>query len=306
MAIQYVDKAGLTAFWANVKAKIATAEQAAVAEAVLKDNVLLGYINTLQGYFVDGKAGEAIKAQSDADGNVISSTYLKIANVNTEIKKGQANGVAELDANGKVPSSQLPSYVDDVVEGYFMPNGYTDGTDDFWTDKSSNQSSVRKLYPNDLSSKIYVDKDTNKTYRWSGSTFVEISSSLALGETSSTAFPGDRGKALEDWKNNTVPSTYLTIADAAATYLTEIPRATTEALGGVILGTEVDIKDEMAEYVPTCEAVYLYVASLFGASTDIVADADDKLATCNAVNTYVLNTAPTVALTTAEINAICV
>ena len=46
--------------------------------------------------------------------------------------------------------------------------------------------------------KIYVTKDTNLTYRWSGTGYVEISKSLALGETSSTAYRGDRGKAAYD------------------------------------------------------------------------------------------------------------
>ena len=46
--------------------------------------------------------------------------------------------------------------------------------------------------------KIYVAKDTNLTYRWSGSAYVEISPSLALGETSSTAYRGDRGKLAYD------------------------------------------------------------------------------------------------------------
>ena len=48
------------------------------------------------------------------------------------------------------------------------------------------------------SGKIYIAKDTNKTYRWSGSAYVEISASLALGETSSTAYRGDRGKIAYD------------------------------------------------------------------------------------------------------------
>lgn len=87
--------------------------------------------------------------------------------------KGTANGVAELDANGKVPSSQLPSYVDDVLE-YSSKSGFpTTGE----------------------TGKIYVDTGTNLTYRWSGSAYVEISQSLALGETSSTAYRGDYGKA---------------------------------------------------------------------------------------------------------------
>lgn len=86
--------------------------------------------------------------------------------------KGAVNGVAELDAAGKVPASQLPSYVDDVLE--------YDNQAEFPTTGETG--------------KIYVAKDTNKTYRWSGSGYVEISASLALGTTSSTAFRGDYGQ----------------------------------------------------------------------------------------------------------------
>ena len=85
--------------------------------------------------------------------------------------KGANSGLAELDQNGKVPQSQLPSYVDDVLEyadqAHFPSTGET--------------------------GKIYVALDTNRTYRWSGTTYTEISPSLALGETSSTAYRGDRG-----------------------------------------------------------------------------------------------------------------
>jgi len=90
--------------------------------------------------------------------------------------KGSANGVAELDTNGKVPSSQLPSYVDDVLE--FQTR------DDF---PSTGESG-----------KIYVNLANNATYRWSGSTYVLIGTSLTLGETSSTAYRGDYGKAAYD------------------------------------------------------------------------------------------------------------
>lgn len=91
-------------------------------------------------------------------------------------QKGQAGGVAELDSTGKVPAAQLPSYVDDVVE-YDSQSDFPETGED---------------------GKIYIAKDTNLTYRWSGSQYVEISPSLALGETSSTAFPGDKGKAAYD------------------------------------------------------------------------------------------------------------
>lgn len=81
-----------------------------------------------------------------------------------------------LDENGKIPSSQLPSYVDDVIE-----------------------YSAKASFPyTGETGKIYVDTSTNKTYRWSGTAYVEISESLALGETSATAYRGDRGKTAYD------------------------------------------------------------------------------------------------------------
>lgn len=97
--------------------------------------------------------------------------------------KGAKNGVAELDSSGKVPESQLPSYVDDVIEGYLNGGKFY---------KESAHSTEIEAE----SGKIYVDitDGANKTYRWSGSTYVEISPSIALGETASTAYRGDRGK----------------------------------------------------------------------------------------------------------------
>lgn len=100
--------------------------------------------------------------------------------------KGIANGVAELDQNGLVPSSQLPSYVDDVIEGHFL-NG------DFYKITSSATETITEPISGETG-KIYVDLETNKTYRWSGNTFIVISETLALGETSSTAYRGDKGK----------------------------------------------------------------------------------------------------------------
>lgn len=94
---------------------------------------------------------------------------------------GTANGVATLDESGTVYSQQLPSYVDDVLE----------------------YSGVRSFPTVGESGKIYVDTNTNLTYRWSGSTYVEISPSLALGETATTAYAGNKGKALADTINNT-------------------------------------------------------------------------------------------------------
>ena len=99
--------------------------------------------------------------------------------------KGTANGVAELDASGKVPAAQLPSYVDDVLEGYLSGGKFY-------------KESAHTTEIAGEAGKIYVDLSTGKTYRWSGTAFAEISASLALGETSSTAYRGDRGKIAYD------------------------------------------------------------------------------------------------------------
>ena len=101
--------------------------------------------------------------------------------------KGANGGVAELDSNGKVPASQLPSYVDDIIEGYYNT---TDGK--FYKESTY----TTEITPE--TGKIYVDLSTNKTYRWGGTEYVEISESLALGETDSTAYRGDRGKTAYD------------------------------------------------------------------------------------------------------------
>lgn len=100
-------------------------------------------------------------------------------------QKGVANGVASLDSTGKVPSAQLPSYVDDVIEGYVSGG------------KLYNEAAHTTQITCEAG-KIYVDMATNKTYRWSGTALVEISASLALGETASTAYRGDRGKTAYD------------------------------------------------------------------------------------------------------------
>lgn len=118
--------------------------------------------------------------------------------------KGQINGVAELDANGLVPSSQLPSYVDDVLEYATMSAFPVTGQ----------------------SGKIYVDLSTNLTYRWSGSAYVEISPSLALGTTSSTAFRGDYGQIAYNHSQQTSGNPHnVTKADVG---LGNVPNVTTD------------------------------------------------------------------------------
>ena len=103
--------------------------------------------------------------------NEVDADVLAINN-----SKGAANGIATLGADGKVPSGQLPGFVDDIIE----------------------VANFAALPATGTSGLLYVTLDTNKTYRWSGSGYVQVSESLALGETSGTAYRGDRGKTAYD------------------------------------------------------------------------------------------------------------
>lgn len=106
-----------------------------------------------------------VKGAVDGKQDVLSFTPEDSAN------KGAANGYAPLDGSSLVPSANLPSYVDDVLEFADLVSFPATGE----------------------SGKIYIDSATNKQYRWSGTDYAEISSSLALGTTSSTAYRGDHG-----------------------------------------------------------------------------------------------------------------
>ena len=134
---------------------------------------------------VENKSSATIRGEMTSDNVTDALGYTPL----DAAKKGAASGVAELDATGKVPSAQLPSYVDDTIEGYLSGGK-------FYKESSHTTQITGEA------GKIYVELSTNKTYRWSGSTYVEISQSLALGETSTTAYRGDRGKAAYDHISN--------------------------------------------------------------------------------------------------------
>jgi hypothetical protein len=169
---KYLDEKGLATLWARIK----------------------NYISTTLGLSKTNYGGTAAKATADANGNNIANTYATKNALSSEesarkaadalliplSQKGAAGGVATLDDGGKVPAAQLPSYLDDILE--------YDSLSDFPEEGESG--------------KIYVSTDTNRQYRWSGTQYTEISESLALGETSSTAYRGDRGKAAYDHISN--------------------------------------------------------------------------------------------------------
>lgn len=153
------------------------------------------------------RPGEVYQLQPGADYTKQSSWILigDTSELNSKVQqfinsKGAPNGLASLNESGIIPSAQLPSYVDDVIEVNTFSN--LPGTGE--------------------SGKIYIVQDTNLTYRWSGTDYVEISKSLALGETSSTAYPGDKGKATTD-KLNRIP-------DKLITDTVNVNQSTTEAV----------------------------------------------------------------------------
>jgi hypothetical protein len=128
---------------------------------------------------------------------IIKEKIIQFCNEVIEAKRGVANGIASLDGDGKVPASQLPSYVDDVLEGYYVDETH-------FAEKYIDDAPV---YYTPEKGKIYVDisEDTEysgKTYRWSGTKYSVISETLALGEVTGTAYDGGKGKKTTDIVNS--------------------------------------------------------------------------------------------------------
>ena len=119
--------------------------------------------------------------------------------------------------DGKVPATQLPSFVDDVLEF----------------------SNLASFPATGESGKIYIALDTNLTYRWGGSSYVVMSSSLALGETSSTAYRGDRGKIAYDHSQVTHDKTLVGLGNVDNTSDLNKPISTATQ-------TALDLKENVA------------------------------------------------------------
>lgn len=147
------------------------------------------------------KGDAAVKAQVDR-------LDTKIDDVNEDLQdfkalKGQPNGLAELDSNGKVPASQLPSYVDDVMDAYatytVSPTGVLQNIK-LYTDAEHNTPVVGER------DKIYVNVtpgEVSYQFRWSGSQFIHIdSNAIIIGDITGTAYDGGKGKAMENVVNS--------------------------------------------------------------------------------------------------------
>lgn len=226
----------------------AEATHAAAADTATK----LAAAVTINGVDFDGSKPITI--------NAVDSTA-RIA----ESEKGVANGVATLDAAGKVPADQLPSYVDDVKE-------------------FENKAAFPETGESD---KIYVDIDTGSIYRWSGTQYIQINASVASADTAVKLATARKiaGVPFDGSADITIPAgnvgaftkeetntTFLSKADAATTYVaitpgkvlsdnnftTELltklngieegannytlPQASSTVLGGVTVGNNITVK----------------------------------------------------------------
>lgn len=182
---------------------------------------------------------DGINVNSSTNNITLDISYLTASRIGyiPTTEKGSANGVAELNSTGKIPSSQLPSYVDDVIDGYLYDathfykeeviGGYYNTIDgNFYNDSAYTElitpvigkfyldKNTGNTYQWDSGSaayvvatptrilgedgKIYISIDTDIQYRWTGTSFSALGGALQLGETSSTAYRGDRGKTAYD------------------------------------------------------------------------------------------------------------
>ena len=285
---KFVDLAGLETFLSKMKELTNSAIN--TAKTALQTNIdkKVDKTTTVNGHAL---SGNVTVTKSDVGLSAVTN--------DAQVKRsemGAPSGVATLGTDGKVPSAQLPSYVDDVVEfngRVSVSSGIQDSSTaasdlvvsyntsnkkfvavtggkyyNAWAEKNGyaqyvnyGTSTTDGVTPED--GKIYVDKSNNKTYRWSGSDLVEISASLALGTTSSTAFRGDYGntayqhatkkgaafgaglyKITTNSEGHVTAATAVTKNDITALGIPgeqgsyTLPQATSSVLGGVKLGSD--------------------------------------------------------------------
>lgn len=186
---------------------------------------------------ITNTAGKTVATIDEADGKV-SATFQDISILSSQISdKGTAGNVATLDENGHVPTSQLPSYVDDVVEGTLATFPATGET-----------------------GKIYVDTATNTSYRWSGSQYTKVASDLSLGETSSTAYRGDYGAAAYAHG----------VTNKGSAFTSGLYKITTNSEGHVTAATAVEKSDITGLGIPGSDTTY-EMDGTYDASTNKVA-----------------------------------
>lgn len=213
-------------------------------------------------------AGKANTSHSHSAANITSGT-LALDRIPT-ITDAKIQGMSASKLTGTIPQANLPSYVDDVLEYNGKSNFPEEGE----------------------SGKIYVDTSTNRTYRWGGSSYVEISSSLALGTTSSTAFRGDYGN-----------TAYQHATAKGSAFASGLYKITTNAQGHVTAATAVTKSDITALGIPGSDTNTNTTYTLSKSGSTITLEGSDGSSTSvtDANTTYTLSSFGVTA-TAAELN----
>ena len=196
---------------------------------------------TSQGAY-DGSAAKSINVTASSVGAYtkaeVDSAVAKKANSSHTHAAGDITSVNASAITGVIAAANLPSFVDDVIEGYYSSSKFykTKGSDGVYATEIAGESG-----------KIYVNLNDNKTYRWSGSAFVVISETIALGETSTTAYRGDRGKTAYDHA-----------AAHGSAFASGLYKITTNAAGHVTAATAVVKADITGLGIPGQDTVYTH------------------------------------------------
>ena len=261
----FLNNAGLEHLWAKIVSKLSGKVDKVDGKGLSTNDYTTADKNKLAGIAAGANKTTVDSALNSSSTNPVQNKVVNTAitnlnnlvgdtEVSTQIsnaitnQKGVADGIATLDSTGKVPSTQLPSYVDDVIDGYYYNSKFY-------------KESAHTTEIAGETGKIYVDLDTNKTYRWSGSAYVVISETLALGTTSSTAFRGDYG------------NTAYTHANAkGSAFASGLYKITTNAQGHVTAATAVEKSDITKLGIPAKDTTY----SVATTSANGLMSKDDK------------------------------
>lgn len=233
---KYLDQNGLARLVANMDVAYAPKTHGHTVSEITDLTATATELNYMDGVTSNVQTQLNSKA---ASGHTHDDRYYTESEINTKLN-GKANSshthaaadITSVNASaitGVIASANLPSYVDDVLEYSAKANFPATGE----------------------AGKIYVDTATNITYRWGGSAYVEISPSLALGETSSTAYRGDRGATAY---------THAT-SDTGKALSSGLYKITTSARGHVTAGTAVTKADITGLGIPAQDTVYTHPTS---------------------------------------------
>ena len=196
---------------------------------------------------------KTLSSLTETDGK-IAATFQDINITSSQISNSNTNegDVVKLNSSKLIPSNLLPSYVDDVIEGYLYNNKFYQEV-----------AHTNEVEGAQESGKIYVDlTEGNRTvYRWGGSAYAAIPIGLALGDTNSTAYYGDRGKRAYEHAGATAAYDSHTLG---------LYNITTNAEGHVTEATAVQKSDITALGIPGSDTTY-EMDGTYNASTNKVA-----------------------------------